>query len=225
MEAANLGGREADLAPAADPTGARLAGWSPADPGPLGLAAFAGTTFMLSLVNAGLVGTHRLPGGGLLPMIAALALAYGGIAQFTAGIWEFRTGNTFGAVAFCSYGAFWISFFFIVQSVGQNAPTEVFSGLGLYLWMWGIFTTYMFIASLRTTGAVALVFLLLAITFFILGIGNASLAGGTAAINGTIKLGGWFGIATAICAWYASFAAVVNSTYGRVVAPVVPLSR
>ena len=225
MEAANLGGREADLAPAADPTGGRMAGWSPADPGPLGLAAFAGTTFMLSLVNAGLVGTHRLPGGGLLPMIAALALAYGGIAQFTAGIWEFRTGNTFGAVAFCSYGAFWISFFFIVQSVGQNAPTEVFSGLGLYLWMWGIFTTYMFIASLRTTGAVALVFLLLAITFFILGIGNASLAGGTAATNGTIKLGGWFGIATAIAAWYASFAAVVNSTYGRVVAPVVPLSR
>jgi uncharacterized protein len=225
MEAANIGGREADLAPAADPTGGRMAGWSPADPGPLGLAAFAGTTFMLSLVNSGLVGTHRLPGGGLLPMIAALALAYGGIAQFVAGLWEFRTGNTFGAVAFCSYGAFWISFFFIVQSVGQNAPTEVFSGLGLYLWMWGIFTTYMFIASLRTTGAVAVVFLLLAITFFILGIGNASLAGGTAATNGTIKLGGWFGIVTAIAAWYASFAAVVNSTYGRVVAPVMPLSR
>ena len=225
MEAANIGGREADLAPAADPTGGRLAGWSPADPGPLGLAAFAGTTFMLSLINSGLVGTHRLPGGGLLPMVAALALAYGGIAQFVAGLWEFRTGNTFGAVAFCSYGAFWISFFFIVQSVGQNAPTEVFSGLGLYLWMWGIFTTYMFIASLRTTGAVAVVFLLLAITFFILGIGNASLAGGTAATNGTIKLGGWFGIVTAIAAWYASFAAVVNSTYGRVVAPVMPLSR
>src|SRR5580693_1483823 len=225
MEAANIGGREADLAPAADPTGGRMAGWSPADPGPLGLAAFAGTTFMLSLVNSGLVGTHRLPGGGLLPMIAALALAYGGIAQFAAGLWEFRTGNTFGAVAFCSYGAFWISFFFIVQSVGQNAPTEVFSGLGLYLWMWGIFTTYMFIASLRTTGAVAVVFLLLAITFIVLGIGNSSLSGGTAAINGTIKLGGWFGIVTAIAAWYASFAAVVNSTYGRVVAPVMPLSR
>jgi succinate-acetate transporter protein len=69
------------------------------------------------------------------------------------------------------------------------------------------------------------VFLLLAITFFILGIGNASLAGGHAAINGTIKLGGWFGIVTAIAAWYASFAAVINSTYGRVVAPVVPLRR
>ncbi len=225
MEAANIGGREADVAPAADPTGGRLAGWTPADPGPLGLAAFAGTTFMLSLVNSGLVGTQKVPGGGLLPMVAALALAYGGIAQFAAGLWEFRTGNTFGAVAFCSYGAFWISFFFIVQSVGKNVPTEVFSGLGLYLWMWGIFTAYMFIASLRTTGAVALVFLLLAITFLILGIGNSALAGTASATNGTIKLGGYVGIATAIAAWYASFAAVINSTYGRVVAPVVPLSR
>jgi uncharacterized protein len=225
MEAANIG-READVAPELDPTSGRTFGvWTPADPGPLGLAAFAGTTFMLSLINSGLVGTHKLPGGGLLPMVAALALAYGGIAQIIAGLWEFRTGNTFGAVAFCSYGAFWISFFFIVQSVGQNAPTEVFSGLGLYLWMWGIFTTYMFIASLRTTGAVALVFLLLAITFFILGIGNSSLAGGTAAINGTIKLGGYVGLVTAIVAWYASFAGVVNSTYGRVIAPVVPLNR
>jgi uncharacterized protein len=225
MEAANIGGREADVAPASEPMAGRAMGWTPADPGPLGLAAFAGTTFMLSLINAGLVGTHRLPGGGLLPMVAALALAYGGVAQFVAGIWEFRTGNTFGAVAFCSYGAFWISFYFIVQSVGSNAPTEVFSGLGLYLWMWGIFTAYMFVASLRTTAAVAAVFLLLAITFFILGIGNSSLAGTHSATNGTIKLGGWVGIITAVVAWYASFASVINATFGRVVAPVVPLRR
>jgi uncharacterized protein len=227
MEAARVPGREADVAPApaaTEPTGGRLAGWTPADPGPLGLAGFAGTTFMLSLINSGLVGTHLVPGGGLLPMVAGLALAYGGIAQLVAGLWEFRTGNTFGAVAFCSYGAFWISFFFIVQSVGKNVPTEVFSGLGLYLWMWGIFTAYMFIASLRTTGAVAIVFLLLAITFIILGIGNASLAGTHSAINGTIKLGGYVGIATAIAAWYASFAAVLNSTFGRVMLPVFPLA-
>jgi succinate-acetate transporter protein len=224
MAEANLP-READVAPAPDPTAGRLAGWTPADPGPLGLAAFAGTTFMLSLINAGLVGSQKAPGGGLLPMVAALALAYGGIAQLVAGLWEFRTGNTFGAVAFCSYGAFWISFFFVVQSVGKNVPTEIFSGLGLYLWMWGIFTAYMFIASLRTTGAIALVFLLLAITFIILGIGNSSLAGGTAAINGTIKLGGYFGIATAIAAWYASFAAVINATFGRTLAPVFPMRR
>jgi succinate-acetate transporter protein len=224
MEAANLPSREADVAPAADPTG-RSVTWAPADPGPLGLAAFAGTTFMLSLINAGLVGTQKLPGGGLLPMVAALALAFGGAAQLLAGIWEFRTGNTFGAVAFCSYGAFWISFFFIVQSVGKNAPAEVFSGLGLYLWMWGIFTAYMFIASLRTTGAVAIVFLLLAITFIVLGIGNSALAGKLKATNGTIKLGGYIGLVTAIAAWYASFAAVLNSTFARTILPVVPLRR
>src|SRR5436309_15690019 len=225
MEAANVGAREADVTPAPDPTGGRSMMWTPADPGPLGLAGFAGTTFVLSLVNTGLVGTHAAPGGGLLPMIAALALAYGGISQLIAGIWEFRTGNTFGAVAFCSYGAFWISFYFVVHSVSSVLPTEVFSGLGLYLWMWGIFTTYMFVASLRTTGAIALVFLLLAATFIVLGIGNSALTGTTNVTNSTIKLGGYFGIATAIAAWYASFAAVINSTFGRVVAPVFPLKR
>src|ERR1700733_10494077 len=126
MEAANIGAREADVAPAADPTGGRLAGWTPADPGPLGLAAFAGTTFMLSMINSGLVGDKHSVGGGLLPMVAGLALAYGGIAQLVAGLWEFRTGNTFGAVAFCSYGAFWISFFLIVQlGVAASKPSEV----------------------------------------------------------------------------------------------------
>jgi uncharacterized protein len=225
MEASRIAAREADVAPAPDATAGRTAGWTPADPGPLGLAGFAGSTFVLSLVNAGLVGSQHAAGGGLLPLIAGLALAYGGVAQFLAGIWEFRTGNTFGAVAFCSYGAFWISFYFVVHSVGSVAPTEVFSGIGLYLWMWGIFTGYMFLASLRTTGAVALVFLLLTITFIILGIGNSALAGTTNVINSTIKLGGYFGIATAIAAWYASFAAVLNSTFGRVIAPVFPLRR
>jgi hypothetical protein len=227
MEASRLpGAREADIAPApADPTGGTPAGWTPADPGPLGLTGFATTTLALSLVNAGLVGDTSLVGGGLLPLIAGLALAYGGIAQFAAGIWEFRTGNTFGAVAFCSYGAFWISFYFIVQAAGSVAKTELFSGLGLYLWVWGIFTAYMFIASLRTTGAIALVFLLLTITFILLGIGNSALAGTTSVTNGTIKLGGYFGIATALAAWYASAAAVTNATWGRVVLPVFPLKR
>lgn len=228
MEAANIGGREADVAPAADPAGGRLAGWTPADPGPLGLAGFAGTTFMLSMINSGLVGKGSLVGGGLLPMVAMLAVAYGGIAQLIAGIWEFRTGNTFGAVAFCSYGAFWISFFLIVQlGVGGVVAMkgDVFAGLSLYLYTWTIFTLYMFVASLRTSGAVALVFLLLTITFLLLAIGNASLVGTLHVTNGTIKLGGWFGIITAIAAWYASAAAVINSTFGRVLAPVVPLSR
>jgi succinate-acetate transporter protein len=222
MEAGRLGGagatprREADVAPAPDPTGGRsaVAGWSPADPGPLGLAAFAGTTFVLSMINANLVSDTALP------VVLGLALAYGGLAQLLAGLWEFRTGNTFGAVAFCSYGAFWISFFILAQLDLKDIPkAEQGSALGLYLWMWGIFTAYMFICSLRTTGAIALVFLLLAITFIVLGIGNA---GGS---KGTIHLGGYLGIATAIAAWYASFAAVINSTFGRTLAPVFPLRR
>jgi succinate-acetate transporter protein len=230
MEAASTGPsasrREADIAPAPEP--AARAGWTPADPGPLGLAAFAGTTFMLSMINSGLVGHGSLVGGGLLPMVAGLALAYGGIAQLVAGIWEFRTGNTFGAVAFCSYGAFWISFFLLVFLGVPNLVADkgdLFAALSLYLYTWTIFTVYMFVCSLRTSGAVALTFLLLTITFLLLAIGNASLVGTAHITNSTIKLGGYLGIATAICAWYASFAAVINSTFGRVVAPVVPLRR
>jgi succinate-acetate transporter protein len=224
MEAANIGGaREADVAPAptADPyAGGRTAGWTPANPAPLGLAGFAATTFMLSMINANLVDHSALAG------VLGLALAYGGIAQLIAGIWEFRTGNTFGAVAFCSYGAFWISFYFLVTVGLKGVPVrEIDSVIGLYLWTWGIFTSLMFFASLRTTGAVALVFLLLAITFIVLGIGNSALAGGTATINGTVKLGGWLGIATAIAAWYTAIAAVLESTFARTVLPVWPLNR
>jgi hypothetical protein len=220
MEAGRLPPREADVAPAPDPTGGRSAGWIPAEPAPLGLAGFATTTFMLSLVNANLVSA------GALPMVAVVALAYGGIAQFAAGLWEFRTGNTFGAVAFCSYGAFWISFYFLVNVGLPGTPKgAVASSLGLYLWTWAIFTAYMFIASLRTTGAIALVFLLLTITFIFLGIGNSALSGTLSVTNGTIKIGGYVGIATAIVAWYTSFAIVINSLVGRAVAPVMPLTR
>jgi succinate-acetate transporter protein len=214
MEGARIP-READVAPApatTEPTGGRLAGWTPADPGPLGLAGFAGTTFVLSLINANLVSARGI--GAVL----GLALAYGGLAQLLAGMWEFRTGNTFGAVAFSSYGAFWISFFVLLRVVPASAVTP--HALSAYLWMWGIFTTYMFIASLRTTGAVALVFLLLAVTFILLAIGD--MGSGKASIT---HAGGYVGLATAIAAWYASFAAVVNSTFGRVLAPVFPLSR
>jgi hypothetical protein len=198
-------------------------GWTPADPGALGLASFATTTFVLSIINTGLVGGGVATASGV---VAALALAVGGIAQFTAGVWEFRTGNTFGATAFCSFGAFWISFWWLLHFGAAEIPkTELFSAVGLYLWAWGIFTAYMFIASLRTTGAVALVLLLLTITFIVLGIGNSALSGTLSLTNGTIKLGGWIGLATAIVAWYTSFAVVINSTFGKTVAPVFPLSR
>jgi uncharacterized protein len=213
MEASRMP-READVAPAVDPTDGRVGGWSPADPGPLGLASFATTTFILSMINSNLVGA------GATAVVLGMALAVGGIAQFTAGVWEFRTGNTFGATAFCSFGAFWISFFFLLQfGVKGIAPAEAGSAIGLYLWAWAIFTAFMFIASLRTTGAVALVFLLLTITFILLGIGNSG------ASNGTVHLGGYIGLATAVAAWYAAFAGVINSTWGRTVMPVFPLAR
>jgi succinate-acetate transporter protein len=185
-----------------------------ANPAPLGLAAFALTTFVLSMVNSGLVSDKAEP------VVFGLALAYGGIAQLLAGMWEFKTGNTFGATAFSSYGAFWISFWALVTFFLKDIPKdEAGAAVGLYLWAWGIFTAYMFIASLRTTVAVALVFFLLTATFIILGIGNS---GGS---SGVVKFGGWVGLATALAAWYASFAQVINSTFGRTVAPLGPLTR
>ncbi|HEX4805497.1 MAG TPA: acetate uptake transporter [Conexibacter sp.] len=185
-----------------------------ADPGPLGLAGFALTTFVLSMFNADLVSRAGEP------VVLGLAVAYGGLAQLLAGMWEFRTGNTFGAVAFSSFGAFWISFFVYVAFFARAVPaTDAGNAVGLYLIGWGIFTAYMFVASLRTTAAVALVFLLLAATFIVLGIGNANTS------NSLVKVGGWLGLATAVAAWYASFAAVVNATFGRVLVPVMPLRR
>jgi succinate-acetate transporter protein len=185
-----------------------------ADPGPLGLAAFALTTFVLSMFNAGLVSEKGEP------VVFGLALAYGGLAQVLAGMWEFRTGNTFGAVAFTSYGAFWLSFWAFVQFYAPKVPeSDAGHAIGLYLIAWGIFTAYMFIASLRTTAAISLVFVLLTATFIVLGIGDAS------ATTGITKLGGWLGLATALAAWYASFAGVTNATFGRVVLPVRPLKR
>jgi uncharacterized protein len=217
MSAADLPPREADLAPAnsGDPTQLHGGHWSPADPAPLGLSGFALTTFVLSMMNANFVNF-----GKGLPVVLGLALAYGGIAQLLAGMWEFRNENTFGAVAFSSFGAFWISFFVLVQfDLAKIAPDEVNAALGLYLWAWAIFTAWMTVAALRTTAAVATVFLLLTITFVLLGIGNS---GGHANV---IHLGGYVGILTAIAAWYTAMAAVVNSVWGRTVLPVVPLGE
>jgi succinate-acetate transporter protein len=191
------------------------AGWTPADPGPLGLAAFAMTTFVLSMFNAKLVSR------GAEPVVLPLALFYGGIVQVLAGLWEFRTGNTFGAVAFCSYGAFWLGIWGInhlyVPVILKSGAETLAHGVGLYLWAWTIFTAYMFIASLRTSAALIVVFGLLLVTFVLLAVGNSGLD------TNIIKWGGYFGLATAAAAWYASMAAVVNSTFGRTVLPVRPM--
>jgi uncharacterized protein len=185
-----------------------------ADPAPLGLAGFALTTFVLSMFNAGLVNEKGEP------IVFGLALAYGGLAQLLAGMWEFKNNNAFGATAFTSYGAFWLSFWAFEQFFAKDIPeAQLGDAVGLYLIGWGIFTTYMWIASFRVSIAVNVVFLLLATTFFLLGIGDSS---GTEDI---VKAGGWFGLATAAAAWYASFAVVTNKTFGRSVMPVKELKR
>jgi succinate-acetate transporter protein len=187
--------------------------WKPADPGPLGLAGFAMTTFVLSMFNSNLVDEKGVP------VVLGLALAYGGIVQLIAGLWEFRTGNTFGAVAFCSYGAFWLSFWALEVFYGKEIGGNVNHALAVYLWAWAIFTAYMTVAALRVSGAVLLVLVLLTATFILLAIGTG---GG----NATVKhWGGYVGLATAAAAWYASFAVVMNSTFGRTILPVVPLSK
>ncbi|HEX4107140.1 MAG TPA: acetate uptake transporter [Solirubrobacteraceae bacterium] len=187
-------------------------GWTPANPAPLGLAGFAMTTFVLSMVNAKAVS----PGDA--PVVLGLALVYGGIAQLLAGMWEFRTGNTFGAVAFSSYGAFWLSFWALNVFYAKQITGPAGHAVGMYLWAWAIFTAYMTVAALRVSGAVLLVFVLLTITFILLAIGSD---GGNMTVT---HWGGYLGIATAAAAWYASFGAVVNSTFGKTVMPLFPLA-
>jgi succinate-acetate transporter protein len=182
-----------------------------ADPAPLGLAAFALTTFVLSLANADIWKGE--------PTALALAAAYGGTVQLLAGMWEFKRNNTFGATAFSSYGGFWLSFFAYVIFFAKDGTPEA---VGVFLCGWTIFTAYMTVASLRVSAAVALVFVLLTITFAFLTVGAFNPA--DTGISGWTKAGGWVGVATAAAAWYASFAGVVNSTFRRVVLPVYPLN-
>ena len=186
-----------------------------ADPAPLGLGAFALTTFLLSLFNAGL-----LPTAGE-PIVFGVALAYGGVAQVLAGMWEFRKGNVFGATAFTSYGAFWISFWAFVTFYAADIPdgTDRETAVGWYLIGWGLFTLVLWVASLQTTTALALLFTLLAVTFFLLGIGDV------AHNDGLTTIGGYLGLVTAAVAWYACLVGVSASTFGRAVLPNPPLYK
>ena len=182
-----------------------------ADPAPLGLAGFALTTFVLSCVNANIV-PQALVGGAL-----GLALGYGGLAQFAAGLWEFAKGNTFGATAFCSYGGFWISFWWLAEHDLAGLGPDGHKVVGVYLLAWAIFTAYMTIAAMKVNMAVLAVFVLLTITFLLLSIAwfhNVSSSG--------LKIGGYFGLATALVAWYTSMAGVTAFTWGRQVFPVGP---
>ena len=174
---------------------------SVADPAPLGLAAFGLTTFVLSLVNAGLIPKAAEP------VVLGVAFAYGGLAQFCAGMWEFRRNNTFGATAFTSYAAFWIAFALLVTfHVGGIPPEARPAAVGTFLLAWGIFTAYMTVAAITLSRPLLVVFILLTITFFVLAIGAFS------SQTGLTVLGGYLGLITAIGAWYVSAITVIAST-------------
>jgi succinate-acetate transporter protein len=179
-----------------------------ANPAPLGLSAFALTTFVLSSANAGLI-----PGADAAKMVVGLALFYGGIAQLLAGMWEFRAGNTFGAVAFTSYGAFWLAVGYSVQ----NALIPNSTAFGYFLLGWTIFTVLMFLATLRTDGALIGVFGFLTLTFLFLTIGAF---GGGSAFN---TIGGILGIITAALAWYRAIAVTLASHTSAFNLPIFPM--
>lgn len=184
-----------------------------ANPAALGLGAFALTTFILSSTNA--LGT----GGAPLLTVYGFALFYGGLAQFLAGMWEFKTGNTFGATAFSTYGAFWmgVAAFLTLVVMGKVEAKDIDPALGWILLAFAIFNTYMMVWSMRINMAVFLVFLTLEITEILLFIGAFS---GQGAGTGMTSIGGYVGLLTALVAWYASAATVANSMRVRPILPV-----
>jgi uncharacterized protein len=189
-----------------------------ADPAPLGLAAFALTTFLLSAANAGWM-THATGNAWL-----GYAFAYGGLAQLLAGMWEFRNRNVFGATAFATYGGFWIGLGLWVKLVATAPPppgvppaayaAQTGKDLGWILLAFAIFNTYMLICSTAVNAAVFAVFLTLEATEVLL------FAGNFAANTNIIKAGGYVGVVTALVAWYTSSAGVMNGLRGRAVFPV-----
>lgn len=175
------------------------------NPAPLGLAGFALTTTLLSLINAG------LSSGDGLGLVLACALAYGGTAQVFAGLCELPRGNTFGFTAFVSYGAFWWSLALFFLFLKDKVPGAF---VGWYLFLWGVFTLYMWFATFRSPRVTQLIFLALWITFFLLTAGEWSGAAGVR------HAGGYMGLVTAILAFYLSAADVINEAYNREILPI-----
>ena len=178
-----------------------------ANPAALGLGGFALTTFLLNVVNSGLIASDNLG------MVLPIGLFYGGLAQFCAGMWEFKRGDTFGATCFSSFGAFWISIALMVifEKIGVISPVPR-EGMAVLFIAWGIFTAYATIASLRVNRAVTFIFVTLVILFFMLAAGEW---------NATVhKIAGYEGIICAIIAWYTSAAVLINTLFGREIVPL-----
>ncbi|BGP37028.1 hypothetical protein JCM10450v2_000938 [Rhodotorula kratochvilovae] len=192
-----------------------------ANPAPLGLCGFALTTFMLSLINVGTRGVS-VPN-----VVVGPALWYGGVAQLLAGMWEFATGNTFGATAFSSYGAFWLAYAFIVSpwssiSASYTDEAEFANGVAFFLFGWFIFTFIMFIASLRSSIALSGIFFFLTITFLLLAIAELGTVGNSSAIH---TAGGAFGLVTAFNAWYVAAANLLTPDQSYFVLPTGSLAK
>ena len=178
-----------------------------ANPAPLGLAGFGLTTLLLNVVNAGIINKTDIG------MVLPVGLFYGGLAQLLAGMWEYKKNNTFGATAFSSYGAFWLAFAVMELLVMNKAMSPIpIAGLTVFLVAWGIFTTYMFIGTIKISVALMVVFAGLAILFYLLAIGEHN--------SDIHKIAGYEGLFTAGAALYASAAQIINETWGKYIVPL-----
>jgi succinate-acetate transporter protein len=189
------------------------------DPGPLGLGGFALTTFVLSALNAELIVPNASQNHAIF---ISLAIFYGGLAQLLAGMWEYRTGNTFGATAFASYGAFWMALA-AVSIPAFNIKTSLHDpepAVGLFLLAWTIFTALMTLGAFRISGALALLFLVLLLTFIALTYGHLVQP------QPWKRIGGYLGLATAALAWYIMLAGVLRGASGGAIQlPVFPFKK
>jgi succinate-acetate transporter protein len=183
---------------------------APPNPAALGLVGFGLTTVLLSLINAGL-----LPKGGE-GVVIPLALAYGGLIQIIAGLFEFQVKNTFGMTAFLSYGAFWWWFALLLLFAGNKLIDISAAGptIGVALMLWGVLTLYLWVSTFKLPRILFAIFLTLWVTFFLLGLGAAL---GMPMLG---KLGGYLGLVCGTLAMYGSFAIVTNTTFGREVLPI-----
>ena len=184
----------------------------PANPAPLGLAGFGLTTVVLSSINAGLLSGDPPT---LTAVVVPLAFAYGGVGQIIAGVLEYKNGNTFGTLAFTSYGLFWWWYAFLLWTAGAGwIKPPAGNAVGVTLLMWGVFTLYMWIPTFRLNRCLWTIFLFLWITFFLLA--GADLGMGA----GWRTAGGWLGLLTGLDALYVSFAEVTNATFNKAVLPL-----
>lgn len=185
-----------------------------ANPAPLGLLGFGLTTVLLNFHNAGFYPMNS--------MILSMGFAYGGIAQIIASIMEYKKGNTFGMVAFGSYGLFWWSLVFLLMVpamaifTAAAAPVQAAdpASLAAYFFMWGIFTLVMFFGTLKKGRGLQVVFITLAVLFFLL------TAGEITGIKTITVIAGYEGVFTGLSAVYVGLAEVINEEYGRRVLPL-----